>query len=58
VFAGSHDVSLDKEPHRVVMTTNQYIVHPNFNSFFIVNDIALIKLPKKIEFNGEFSFSF
>jgi hypothetical protein len=54
VFAGSHDISLDEEPHRVIVATNESIVHPDWNPFTVANDIALIKLPEKIEFNGNF----
>ncbi len=52
MFAGSHDISLDEEPHRVIVATNQSIVHPDWNPFTVANDIALIKLPEKIQFNG------
>ena len=52
MFAGSHDISLEEEPHRVIVATNESIVHPDWNPFTVANDIALIKLPEKIEFNG------
>ncbi len=52
VFAGSHDLSLDEEPHRVVIETTEAVIHPDWNPLTIANDIALIKLPQKIEFNG------
>ena len=35
----------------VVLTSSNFIVHENYNPFFAANDIALIKLPKKVAFN-------
>ena len=50
VYAGSHDLSLGSEEHRVVVKTTESIIHPDWNPSTLSNDIALIKLPKKIEF--------
>jgi hypothetical protein len=50
VYAGSHDLSLGSEAHRVVVKTTESIVHPDWNPSTLANDIALIKLPERIEF--------
>jgi pantothenate kinase-related protein Tda10 len=53
VFAGSHDISLADEPHRQIVETNISFIHPGWDSLTVANDLALIKLPQKIEFNGD-----
>ncbi len=50
MYAGTHDLSLGDEPHRVVVATRDAIIHPDWNPSTLSNDIALIKLPQKIEF--------
>jgi secreted trypsin-like serine protease len=54
VYAGTHDLSLGSEPHRVVVATDESYLHPDWNPSTIANDIALIKLPERIEFTDEF----
>ena len=56
VFAGSHDISLEDEPHRQIVESNISFIHPDWNSVTVANDIALVKLPQKIEFNGKLTF--
>lgn len=51
VYAGSHDISESSEPHRVVVKTTDSYLHPDWNPSTLANDIALIKLPTKIEFD-------
>ncbi len=51
VYAGSHDLSLGSEDHRIVVKTTESIVHPDWNPSTLANDIALIKLPERIEFS-------
>ena len=54
VYAGTHDLSLSSEPHRQVVKTTESIIHPDWNPNTLANDLALIKLPKQIEFtDGE-----
>lgn len=54
IYAGTHDLSLNDEPHRVVVATTEHVIHPDWNPNTLSNDIALIKLPKTIEFSDEF----
>lgn len=49
VMVGAHDLSLDSEPHRIVFEVSNAVLNPDWN---MANDIALIKLPSKIKFNG------
>jgi hypothetical protein len=44
---------LSDEPHRLIIATNESIIHPDWDPITVANDIALIKLPQKIEFNGK-----
>jgi len=53
VITGSHDLSLNREPHRLIIDSKEFIVHPNWNKTTLANDIALIKLPEKIQFNSK-----
>lgn len=51
---GAHNVRLNStdEPTRVEMRSTEYTIHPNWGSVLIRNDVALIKLPQPIAFNG------
>lgn len=51
IYAGSHDLSLSSEPHRDVITADEYYIHPSWNPSTLYGDIALIHLPRKVEFN-------
>jgi len=51
IMAGAHNVRASSEPHRVEITSYDGWTHPNWNSQDLSNDLALIKLPSKIEFN-------
>ena len=46
------------DPDRVVIDTVQYILHENYNSNTLDNDIALIMLPYAVTFNGNFETFF
>ena len=49
---GAHNVRSASEPGRIEMNATEYSVHPNWNSYTLRNDVALIKLPKPVTFNG------
>jgi len=51
ILAGAHDVRADSEPHRVEITSYEGFTHPDWNPNTLENDVALIRLPEKIEFN-------
>jgi hypothetical protein len=53
VVLGSHDLTKAKEPNRLEIKAQKSFPHPDYDTRTVANDIALIKLPKKIEFNGE-----
>merc|ERR1711892_1128573 len=50
-MAGAHDVRADSEPHRVEITSYEGFTHPNWDPNTLENDIALVRLPEKIQFN-------
>jgi len=51
ILAGAHDVRADSEPHRVEITSYEGFTHPNWDPNTLENDIALVRLPEKIQFN-------
>ena len=51
-MAGAHNVREDSEPERVEISSYNGWTHPNWNSNDLSNDLALIRLPEKITFNG------
>merc|ERR1719452_15371 len=51
ILAGAHDVRASSEPHRVEITSYEGFTHPNWDPNTLENDIALVRLPEKIEFN-------
>jgi len=51
IMAGAHDVRASSEPHRVEITSYEGFTHPDWNSDNLFGDIALVRLPEKIQFN-------
>ncbi|XP_040579539.1 brachyurin [Lepeophtheirus salmonis] len=53
IYAGTHDYSLESEPHRQYRVSENLHVHPNYvNTLFTYqNDIGLIELDEELEFN-------
>lgn len=52
VILGAHRV-LEQEASQVLVKTTEKHVHPNWDSATLENDIALLKLPVKVELNGK-----
>jgi len=51
ILAGAHNVRASSEPHRVEITSYEGFTHPGWDPNTLENDIALVRLPEKIEFN-------
>ena len=51
-MAGAHNVRAGSEPERVEISSYNGWTHPNWDSNDLSNDLALIRLPEKITFNG------
>merc|ERR1712050_331712 len=51
ILAGAHNVRASSEPHRVEITSYEGFTHPGWDPNTLDNDIALVRLPEKIEFN-------
>merc|ERR1719318_1409626 len=51
ILAGAHNVRASSEPHRVEITSYEGFTHPDWDSSTLEGDIALVRLPEKIEFN-------
>jgi len=51
VFLGAHNVREETEEGRLEFESTEYFAHPSWNGALIRNDIGLIRLPQKVEFN-------
>merc|ERR1712147_7105 len=51
IMAGAHNVRASSEPHRVEITSYEGFTRPDWDSSTLEGDIALVRLPEKIEFN-------
>jgi hypothetical protein len=41
------------DPNRIVLSSSEYDLHPDFNSETLQNDIGLVKLRMAVEYTGE-----
>lgn len=53
VILGAHHIQ-EFENSQVRMNTTEFIVHEEWNSQLVRNDIALVKLPETVHFNGTY----
>ncbi|XP_050738551.1 chymotrypsin BII-like [Eriocheir sinensis] len=51
VVMGAHNIRLNEDT-QVSMTSTDFFVHENWNSFLLTNDISLIKLPSPVTFDA------
>lgn len=54
MFLGAHDIKNASEPGqiRIMVYPNNFIIFPTWNSRKLKDDIALVRLPEPIEYNG------
>lgn len=52
IVAGDYNIVDNSEPGEVVVFPSQVVVHPNYNSPFLANDVALIQLDSDLTFNA------
>ncbi|KAK7071888.1 hypothetical protein SK128_021709 [Halocaridina rubra] len=50
VVMGAHNIQV-AEPEQVTVTSTDFFVHENWDSFNLQNDISLIRLPSPVQFN-------
>lgn len=58
VFLGAHDI---KNPHeagqiRMMIYHKDFIIYPTWNPRRLKDDIALVRLPKSVKYNGTYIF--
>lgn len=53
LYIGAQNVSADVEDGRLVVSTTVRRLHPKYKNDIFANDIALIKVPKKVEMSKE-----
>ena len=42
------------EISQFTVTSTEFVIHENWNPYLVQKDIALIKLPQPVQFNGNF----
>ena len=52
IYIGAHDLFTIEED-RMVLYSETFVEHPNYKPEQISNDVALIKLPKKVVYTGK-----
>lgn len=54
VYLGAHNITNDKEETqvRIAVSEENFIIHEKWSRLTLLNDIALVKLPKEIELNS------
>lgn len=52
VHLGAKTLNGYNEPGRVILRSNKFIRHPQFNARNAANDIALVKLPQRVEYTS------
>lgn len=52
VVLGAHNVTDENEAGTLRVETSTKVVHKDWNSFLLRNDIALVKLPSPVQLNG------
>jgi len=50
VLLGAHNVREAHEEGRIELITTDFFTHPDYSSFTVHNDLALVHLPHKVEF--------
>lgn len=56
VFLGAHEIKNANEMGqvRIMVKRNSFIIYPSWNPRRLKDDIALVRLPVPIEFNGKY----
>ena len=50
IFLGAHALSMN-DPNAIEVSSNQFIIHPEYNPSTLSNDLGLIKLADPIKFS-------
>lgn len=53
---GEHNISTNQDGQHFDFTIGRFLVHENFNQTTEINDIAMVYLPRNVEFTGELKF--
>ena len=51
VVAGAHNLQV-AEPSQVSIFSTDLTVHEGYNSFLLLNDVSILRLPTPLTFNG------
>lgn len=59
VFLGAHDIKNSYEPGQIRMMIyhKDFIIYPTWNPRRLKDDIALVRLPKSVKYNGTYIFT-
>lgn len=56
IHLGSNNIDLDvTDSNRLIVSTSNYVLHPEFNKNTLENDIGLINLREPVFYNGNLS---
>lgn len=50
LILGAHKIDDDREATQLRLRTDEYYIHPGYDSFQLLNDIAVVRLPRRVRF--------
>lgn len=57
IYLGSNSLT-ENDPNRITVASNDFLLHPSYNSTTLYNDLGLIRLRIPVQFSGKLNSLF